>query len=142
VAEVVHFWEYISKSLLALASKTRETPDLDQVKKSLVWMVVEHDTAWVGIAHDHGEPVAFAAAQDCTPPFQEERQFVVRWFVHTPTYFKATLELEAEFLRWARLHGVRRYAITTKRDSGAAIRCLMSPKYGFKKGYLTFEKEV
>jgi hypothetical protein len=142
VVEIIRSWEFVSTRLSELAQRSGDPIDLEYIRKTLFWMVVDMKNSWVGLVMEDGEPVAFAAAQDCTPPFQDERQFVVRWFVHSPGFFKATLALEQAFLTWAKENGVAKYAITTKRDSGAAIRCLMSQKYGFQKGYLTFEKKI
>ena len=111
-------------------------------KKTLISLVTDNEHAWLGMAFDNGEPVAFGVLQECTPEFDTKRYFVVRWFYHTPSRFDATLALMESFETWAKLQGIQRYAVTTRRSNGKAIACFQSARYGFSKAFLTFEKEL
>ena len=88
------------------------------------------------------EPVAFTVCQESTQMFDKRRTFVVRWFYHSPAHFQATFELMHDFETWAKEQGVRAYGVTTARNSGAAIRCFQSEKFGFRKSHITFEKHI
>jgi len=140
---VFHFWAYLSKSLTLISDKSREPFDEDFVRKTLIHLAVDHDHAWVGITLDNmGQPVSFCCVQECTPMFSVERYFVVRWFYHTPGQFDATLALMQGFEEWAKAQGISHYAVTTRRSAGEAIKCFQSSRYGFKKAFLTFEKQL
>lgn len=143
VAHVIHFWGFISDSFRIISQKSREPFDEEKVKKTLFHLVTEHDHAWVGITLDeHGDPLAFAVAQECTPEFETHRYFVIRWFYHNPDYFHATNLLQTLFEQWLHDLGGATYAVTTRRSAGEAIRCFSSAKYGFKKAFLTYEKDI
>jgi len=140
---VFHFWDFLSTSLKSISDKTRELYDDEFVRKTLVNLVVDHEHAWLGITlGPMGEPLAFACLQECTPMFSTERYFVVRWFYHTPGQFEATQALMQGFEEWAKANGISHYAVTTRRSAGEAIKCFQSSRYGFKKAFLTFEKQL
>ena len=143
VAHVIHYWDFLASSLLSISDKVREPFDEEFVRKTMVNLVVEHEHAWVGVAiDDMGVPLAFGCAQECTPLFSKDRFLVVRWFYHTPGKFEATITLMQAFEDWAKTTGISYYAVTTRRSAGEAIKCFSSARYGFKKAFLTFEKEL
>jgi len=142
VVHVVHFWEFILSSLMSISDKVREDMDEQVLQKTLISLVVNQDRSWIGIAFDNGTPLAFGVVQECTPEFDPNRCFVVRWFYHTPSRFDATVALMNAFETWAKSQGIQRYAVTTRRSNGKAIACFQSTKYGFGKAFLTFEKEL
>lgn len=142
-AYVFRYWDFLSESLRSISDKVREPFDEEFVRKTLVNLVVDHDHAWLGITLDSmGVPLAFGCTQECTPQFATERYFVVRWFYHTPGRFDATLALMEAFEQWCKSNNVHHYAVTTRRSAGEAIKCFSSSRYGFKKAFLTFEKEI
>lgn len=143
VAHVIHYWDFLSASLASISDKVREPYNEEFVRKTLVNLVVEHEKAWVGITLDNmGMPLAFGCAQECTPLFSSERFFVVRWFYHSAGKFEATINLMQGFEEWAKSQGISNYAVTTRRSAGEAIKCFSSARYGFKKAFLTFEKQL
>jgi hypothetical protein len=143
VTELVRYWPFISKGLQEIAVKADEKFDLDSVYKTMMWLVTDQIHTWIGLSfNDDFEPAAFGVAQECTPPFDLERKFVVRWFYHSAGQFQATVHLMTSFETWARAQGVSSYGVTTRRDSGSAIRCFQSPKYGFRRSHVTFEKHL
>lgn len=142
VANVIHFWDFISQSLKSLEDRMPEPFDLEAVRKTLIHLAPDQTHSWLGVALHEGEPVAFAVCQESTQLFDLKRTFVVRWFFHAPTHFNATFELMKEFESWAKEHGVTAYGVTTARNSGAAIRCFQSEKFGFRKSHITFEKHI
>lgn len=140
---VIHFWDYLKSSLSSISDKTREPFDEEFTLKTLIHLVGDHEHAWLGLTlGPMGEPLGFACLQECTPMFSTERYFVVRWFYHTPGQFEATLCLMAGFEEWAKAHNISHYAVTTRRSAGEAIKCFQSARYGFKKAFLTFEKQL
>lgn len=140
VAHVVHFWEFISSALTGLADKGQVKIDLEAIRKTMHWMVIDHQMAWFSVVVDSRQnPVAFAVAYDATPPFEDEKTWAVKWFYHAPGSFDATIFLKKEFDLFAKSAGINRYLVTTSRLSGGAIRCFQSERFGFKKAYLTFE---
>lgn len=142
-ALVFHYWDFIAEAMGSISDKCREPFDRDFVLKTLINLVVDNNTSWVGITIDSmGVPLAFGCTQDCTPAYSKTRSFVVRWFYHTPGRFDATLTLMSAFEDWAKIHGISTYAVTTRRSAGEAIKCFTSSRYGFKKSFLTFEKEL
>jgi hypothetical protein len=143
VTHILHFWDFIEESLKTVSQASREPFDSEKVKKTLFMLVSEPDHAWVGLTmDDYNIPIAFAVSQECTPEFDSNRSFVVRWFYHTPSRFDATLALMGEFESWAKANSIKTYAVTTRRSAGRAIQCFSSAKYGFKKAFLTFEKDL
>ena len=142
VLHIVHFWNYISEALASISTMVRDGVDIEILRKTLFSLVVDHDHAWVGMAFDDTTPVAFGVVQECTPEFDTHRYFVVRWFYHTPSRFDATIALMNEFEKWAKAQGIQKYAVTTRRSNGKAIRCFQSARYGFGKAFLTFEKDI
>jgi hypothetical protein len=142
VVHIVRFWDFILGALQSIATKTREDIDETVLKKTLINLVVDQDKAWLGIAFDKGEPIAFAVVQECTPEFETKRCMVVRWFYHCSSRFDATIALMDTFESWAKTQQITRYAVTTRRSNGEAIRCFQSARYGFGKAFLTFEKEL
>lgn len=143
VAHVIHYWDFITEALTSISTKLAEPFDEDTVKKTMINLVVDRERSWSGITIDlMGVPLAFGVVQECTPEFDAHRYFVVRWFYHTPSKFDATILLMNAFEEWARAHYVDRYAVTTRRSAGEAIKCFQSKQFGFKKCFLTFEKEL
>jgi hypothetical protein len=141
VVDVVRLWPFFTEGFNANGVRAREEVDLIFAQKTLYALVVDHISAWIAVSYDEtGDPVAFAVLQECTPPFSTTRRFVVRWFFHSNDNFLATKTLMDAFETWAREQGIVSYAVTTKRDSGAAIRCFQSNKFGFVKSHVTFEK--
>jgi len=142
-AHVVHFWDFITKSIEKIAIKSNEPYDEALVRKTLINIVGDHKHAWIGVVtDDDNNPIGFGVAQECTPDFDTRRFFMVRWFYHTPGRFDATMLLMLFFETWAKSNGVCYYAISTKRSNGETIRCFSSHKYGFKKATLVFEKQI
>jgi hypothetical protein len=143
VAHVIHYWDFIAEALMSISEKMRDPFDEELVRKTMINLVVDLEHAWLGITIDNmGIPLAFGVVQECTPDFDEHRYFVVRWFYHTPCKFDATLTLMTAFETWAKEHKIERYAVTTKRSAGEAIKCFQSKQFGFRKCFLTFEKEL
>ena len=142
VVHIVRFWDFITEAWNTISDKVEAGLSLEVVRKTLISLVVEHDSAWIGVVFDGSVPLAFGVVQECTPQFEPDRSFVVRWFYHSPQHFDASIALMTAFETWAKSQGIKRYAVTTRRSNGKAIRCFQSSKYGFGKAFLTFEKEL
>lgn len=97
---------------------------------------------WVGVAIDDDGPVGFIAAHEVTPLFCVEREYEVSMLFHKTGREDATKALQAEFERWLRAEGVFRYVISTRRDNPSALRCFQSDRYGMKRAFTVFKKEL
>lgn len=143
VAQIIRYRDFINNSLASISDKTREPFDDIKTLKTLVNLVVDQQRAWIGVALDESlMPWAFAVLQECTPEFDDNRYFVVRWFYHHPGQHVATTSLMAAFEQWARDNNIFTYAVTTRRSAGEAIRCFAAPRYGFHRHFWTFEKTL
>lgn len=140
VVEVIRLWPFFVNGFKAIAKYTDRPANIDNVRKVLFWLVREPEHAWIGVTFENNIPICFAVLEDMTPQFDPVRKFEVRYFYHQPDRFDATLVLMKEFESWAKKQGVHKYVITTSRDSGAAIRCFQSARYGFKRKQILFEK--
>lgn len=141
IAVLLRNWDFFQEGFVTIRKFSNESLDDEAVFKTMMYLVKDPVSSWVGLTFDDdGVPLAFGVGQECTPRFDPVRRFVVRWFFHTPSQFAASVHLMNTFESWAREHGIASYAVTTRRDSGSAIRCFQSNKYGFKRSFLTFEK--
>lgn len=140
--EIVKHWDFFQEGLEVIAKKGKEQLDAEMMFKVLCVLATEPAYGWIGIATVDGVPQGFAAFQDATPLFARERSFINRVFWHKSGNHEVSVTLLNYFISWAKENNVKRVIVTTRRDSGAAIRCFQSDKYGFKKGYMTFEKEL
>ena len=142
-SHVVKLWPFFETALNTLNAKQKRNKfDLTIVRKQMLWQVTD-PTVWFSVSFDDDrEPVAFALAQESTAPFSTERTYIGRWFYHTPSHFQALVRLQHEFEAWAKEENIRKYAVTTDSSSGSAIRCFQSKKYGFRRSFITLEKEI
>lgn len=140
--EIVKHWDFFNEGLVVIAKKGGETLDAEMMFKVLCLLASEPYYGFVSVALVDGIPQGFAAFQDTTPIFARDRSFINRVFWHKSGNHEVSVALLNFFTTWAKEQGVKRVIVTTRRDSGAAIRCFQSDKYGFKKGYITFEKEL
>lgn len=139
--EVVKNWEIFREGLKVIKAYSGETSQEDNYLKMLMALSERKQTAWLGVVMQGG-PLGYGVAVDSTPPFADYRTFTVCSFYHIPGQFEATFALMTAFEQWAREHGVHSYVVTTRRQSGPAIRCFSSGRYGFKKSYRAFEKQL
>lgn len=139
---VVDHWPFFMEGLETVGSKCKETVDSEIIFKIFCTLATNQTSGWVGIVFVDGKPQGFGVMQETTPLFSPERIFAARMFWHKTGNQEASVCLMNAFEHWARANNIKRYIITTRRDSGAAIRCFQSNKFGFKKGYVTYEKEL
>ncbi len=142
VANVIHFWDFISAALVEIGEKYHEPVDLEAVRKTMHWLVTDKDRVWFAVVVEDSQPVAFAVVHDATPPFEPERVWAVRWFYHAKGHFQATLFLKNYFDIFAKESRIGKYLITTNHMTGGAIRCFQSERFGLKKAYLVYECKV
>ena len=122
-------------------SKAKEEFDLEQMQKTLFYLAKLHHNAFVAIAYDNGDPVGFIIMEEATPIFAPFRSCIARAVYHRPGAAAIAPMMEA-FEAWAKEEGFKHYVITTRRHSGSAVRFFQSPKFGFTRGYITFEKQI
>lgn len=139
--DVLKNWSIFKEGLKVIRGYASESLSEDSYVKMLIDLAGRTDTAWLGVVFQGG-PLSYGVAVDSTPPYAEKRTFTVISFYHVPGQFEATLSLMHAFELWAVEHGVNSYVVTTRRSSGHTIRCFSSGRYGFKKSYRAFEKQL
>jgi hypothetical protein len=145
VVEVVRLWPFFVEGFEGINRKAREDFDLDQMQKTLFLRATTNDTAWVGVAFEETEgkqnAVGFMIMEDATPLFSSFRSCISRAVYHRPGAV-AIAPMMTAFEEWAKEAGFKYYVVTSRRHSGSAVRFFQSPKFGFHRGYITFEKEI
>lgn len=139
--DVIKHWAIFEEGLKSIRAYSGETSTAPNYCKMLIELAARNDTAWIGVAMQGG-PLSYGIAVDSTPPFADRRTFQVCSFYHVPGQHDATFTLMSAFESWASENGVASYTVTTRRQSGPAIRCFSSGRYGFKKSYRAFEKQL
>lgn len=137
--QILKYWDVFREGLRVITKLTCERASDDEYCKMLVNLAARHEDAWIGVAFQGG-PLSYAVAVDSTPPHCARRTFTVSSFYAMPGRPDATTDLMNEFETWARSEGIASYVVTTRRDTGAAIKCFRSSRYGFQKSYTAFEK--
>lgn len=142
VHEVIKLWDFIRQGLRVIEEKNHDKFDDDAMLKTCNFLVKRPDVGYIAVVlNDDEEPVCFAILQEATPLFVKDRSFIALAVYHNHTCQQATLILMDHFENWARSQGIGTYVVSTKRQAGAAIRCF-ERKYGFKRGFITFEKKL
>ncbi len=141
--DVLKYWDVFRAGLAEVTKLTGESMSENEYCKLLINLVSRGDDAWVGIVMQGG-PMSYAAAIESTPPLAEKRTFTCVSFYAMPGQPDATAFLQREFEKWARDQGVSSYIVTTRRQSGGAFKCFWSRsnRYGFKRGFYAFEKQI
>lgn len=140
--QVVTNWKFFDEGLRVIKAYAGESLEEAAYCKLLTELSTRHDSAWIGLVKHGGWPLGYGVAVDSTLPFAERRTFTVVSFYHMQGQFEATTALMRDFEKWAIANGVDSYVVTTRRNSGPAIRCFSSERYGFKKSYRAFEKHL
>lgn len=140
--EVVAEWPAFVAGLRIVAAKSNEVLDETSMLKTVLWLASEQASGYVNVAHVNGKLIGFSLWQDATPLFVPERSFIARAIYSDAGSQGTVVRLLADFEGWARGQGIKRFIVSTRRHSGAAIRHFQSPKYGFTKGAITFEKVI
>ncbi len=138
---VVEHWNLIANGIREVNAKHRGNVNLEAAFTYYLWLATNHDHAWLGVNLVNGKPESFAILQRAGVD-ADAKTFQVVMFWHRPGQTQQTQLLMTAFEDWARSQGIKRYTVSTKRDTGAAIRCFQSSKFGFKKRYIVFEKEL
>ncbi len=142
VAGCIRFWDFFQTGIEATAKFLRYNLDMETYRKML-FHLSKQPNAWIGVAlDDDGQPISFGVAHECTPLFSMRREFEVSFIFHQPGRSDATTALQAAFEQFCKKEKVSVYYATTRRDTGSTIRCFQSPRYGFKRAYTTFIKEL
>lgn len=141
VVDIVRHWAFFVEGFEGITRKAKEDFDIDQMQKTLFYLSKLHENAFVGVCYDNSIPVGFIIMEEATPLFASFRSCIARAVYHRPGAAAITPMMEA-FEVWAKEQGFKHYVITTRRHSGSAVRFFQSPKFGFKRGYITFEKQI
>ena len=136
---LLQHWPVFKEGLREINRITHDSTTDDEYLKLLLDLVTRADDAWIGLAFQGG-PVSYAVVVNSTPPHAGRTTFTVSSFFAVPGFPEVTVGLMQAFEAWAREHGVHSYTVTTKRDTGAAVRCVGSRRYGFNRSFLVSEK--
>jgi len=141
--QVLDLWPFFSEGFLQLETASREVYDSVQMQKLMCSLAADSKRGYVAVVFsDDATPICFGVAHDSTPLFSQTRTFEVRAVYHDARQPAATLSLAGHFENWCRENGVKRYSVSTRRNTGATIRCFRHARYGFSRPYLVFEKDL
>lgn len=142
-SRVLELWKFFNDGLLCLEVASREVLDAVQLQKQICTLAANPVGGYVAIVkRDDGVPVSFAVAQENTFLFAKDRSFEVRAVHYVDGYAPCVLSLMADFETWCRENRIAKYSVSTRRNTGATIRCFRHARYGFGKPYLVFEKTI
>lgn len=142
VAGVVRNWDFFRKGLVHVQQFLKYNVTLDTYRR-IICFLVKQPNAYVAIVmDDNGDPVGFGVAHECTPLFSDIVEYEVSILYHQPGQAVATAVLQAEFEQFLRTRNAKTYFVTTRRDSGSVIRCFQAPRYGLKRAYTVFRKDL
>jgi hypothetical protein len=140
-AELVRLWPNFVEWLTFVRRCLRFSLPIN-VYRQILQHAVRNPSMYVAVVHDDEGPVGFACAHEVTPLFCIEREYEVSMLFHKSGRDDATKALQAEFETWLNAEGVYRYVISTRRDNPSAIRCFQSARFGMKRAYTVFKKEL
>lgn len=138
---VIAYWEFISSGLQYLTERAYGTYDLEEQLKYLTWLVSNGGYICI-VLEDDGTPIGFGVAESQYNLFSTGRTFEVKAVYYINKNQLIAQAMLGAFEQFCKKNGVNRLVITTKRNTGSTIRCFRHAEYGFKKPYLTFEKEI
>lgn len=138
VLEVFDYWEDFKLGFIATKNKEK----LETMLKILCTLVSDVNKGFVAVVIKDGKVEGFGIMENVTPIFANYSTFLCRSFYHKSGNLASTLFLMEFFECWAREHNIKSYSVTTERESGAAIRCFKSEKYGFRRSCTQFVKSL
>ena len=137
--EVINFWPIFKTGLTQIS---KQSINFENLLKTLCVLSTNDSKGFVAVVINDKKVEGFCIMEDVTPIFTPGKQFLCRGFYHQSGNVASTQFLMEFFEDWAREHHVSSYSVTTERQSGAAIRCFKSEKYGFKRSYFQFTKQL
>ena len=137
--EVFDFWDDIKNGMQSVQKKKL---DCEQLLKVLCYLTSDTKKGFVAVVLNDGKVDGFGILENITPIFSKTAQFLCRGFYHKAGNIASTVFLMEFFENWAREQNVSSYSVTTERESGAAIRCFKSEKYGFRRSHMEFVKQL
>lgn len=142
VNDVVQHWTFLSAGIAQVAHHLRFPLSIDGYRKTLFRLVVQHDTAYIAVAHDGNLPVAFIVVHEVTPFYSAEREFDASIYFHEPGYASSVASLQKDFEKYCAQNNIRRYFVTTCRKSGRPMHVFGVEWEGLKHAYRVFQKEL
>ncbi len=139
--ELVRLWPHFVEWLTFVRRCLRFNLPLI-VYRRILQHAVQDPTMWVGVVSDETGPIGFGCAHEVTPLFCIEREYEVSMLFHKTGRDDATRALQSTFEDWLRAEGVNRYVMSTRRDNPSAVRCIQSDRYGMKRAFTVFKKEL
>lgn len=142
-SQVLELWKFFEDGLMQLENAAREHFDAVQMQKLMCALAADYLHGYVAVVFcDEGDPICFGVAQESTLPFSHTRSFEVRAVYYVEGRQTAVLSLVGAFENWCRENSIVRYSVSTKRNTGAVIRCFRHARFGFNKPFLVFEKDI
>lgn len=140
--EVIEHWPFLRYALGQMVKVTKSRVDHELCLKILFHLATDLSGGFVGIVFEDSKPIGFGAMEDISPIFSTKHTFLCRAFWHNSGHTEATVTLMKFFETWAKTQGVDSYIVTTDRESGAAISCFKSAKYGFSRSHTEYIKTL
>lgn len=142
IVDVIRLESFFNEGFTFISDYLKYTYPIETYRR-ILWHLVRSPKAWVGVTFDDSDnPICFACAHESTPLFAPEREFEISILWHRPGQHEAALELQHAFEDWCRKEEVTRYFVTTRRDNPSAMRCFQHDRYGLKRAYTVFKKEL
>jgi len=138
-SKVIKLWSYFMRALYNVLPKETNYQNL---LKAACALSADERKGFVGVVTKNQNLEGFMIMENVSPIFHDETIFDCRLFWHKSGNNEATNALQNFFEEWAREQGVTKYAVSTHRITGAAIRCFQSEKFGFKRSHFVFTKSL
>lgn len=142
VAGVVRNWDFFRKGLVHVQQFLKYNVTLDTYRKIICFLVKQPNAYVALVMDDSAEPLGFVVAHEATPLFSDTVEYEVSILYHQPGQGVATAVLQADFEQFCRERNAKSYFVTTRRDSGSVIRCFQAPRYGLRRAYTVFRKDL
>lgn len=142
VIHVLKLWPFFTEGFAFVGRYRKYSLTLDSFRRALSDMVVAQATSWVGVAFSEGEPTAFWCATEITPPYATQREFEVNLRYHKQGRIDDALAVQAEFDLWCKGQNIARYFIATQKENFPDRPKFPSQRYGLKRAYTVFKKEL
>lgn len=142
IATVIKYWDFFRTGLNSVRRFLRYNVDIENLRQ-ILFHIVRQPSAWVGVVFDDNDnPLCFGAAHEVTPLFAKFREYEVSILYYKPGQEDAVVLLQTHFELFCKAQQVKTYYVTTRRDSGCTIRCFQGPRYGLRRRYTVFGKDI
>lgn len=141
-AETVRLWPFFREGILYEAKYLRYSHPLEVYRKILCHLVFCNPNAWVGVAFEDTDPVAFILSHDITPLCAKTREFEVSMFYFTKGNKAALRLLQDQLDIFCKENFISRYYLSTSSFSSSAERVFKDSWRGLERSNTVFKRQV